>query len=306
MKILIIGGFGFIGARIAKALSYDDNIVYITTRNINKLNNIKLIKYDLLNSNSNKLIEILKKIDLIIYAAGVSAKECKENENKCNQINGNCVQKIIKIAIECNVKKFIYFSTVHVYSYPLNGIIKKNTSTKNDHPYAKSHLLGESIVKESIKTNKIDCLILRLSNTFGVPEVERSSAWTPFINEFCKQAIKDKKIIIYGSGKEMRDVISLDNLCEFLRNIINIEWNNNSILIENVCSGNSYSVKFIANYIKNKTKILYGYSPDIIINNIESKINEKPIFLKSKFINKYFPKINNLDEIEKILKYLNK
>ena len=311
MKILIIGGNGFIGARLAKALYEEGNKVYVTGRNNNfpVAKNIHFKKYDLLKSTEKNTFDLVKGMNLVIYAAGISAYDCEKNTKNGYEVNGNSVSKIIRSAEIAGVKKFIYISTVHVYSRPLDGMISEETIAKNIHPYSTSHLIGESITIEAANRGKIDCLILRLSNSFGVPVINRPSAWEPFINQICKQAVLDKKIMIHGNGQEMRDVISMEAVCEFIKKIVKINWNVNKLIIANLCSGHSYSIQYISEYIKKRTETIFGHSPPIVIcqKKIDNISNEKPVFQLSKFVkNSLNHDLINLNEIDNILVYLSK
>ena len=107
-RVLVIGGFGYIGKEILPKLlenNYDTTVISRTKIDTN----YKVLFGDLLNKSF--LLENIKNFDVIIYLAAVvrSYKKSKYKENLIGLFNLLDVMKINKI------NKIIYFSTQNVY-----------------------------------------------------------------------------------------------------------------------------------------------------------------------------------------------
>ena len=112
-NILITGGLGFIGSYIANMLVDKNKITIIdnlSTGNISNINNpnhenLIIIKEDIRNINWNKL---LKNIDYIFHLAAMASVPLSINKPiECNEINLNATVKLLKSAVDNNVKKII-------------------------------------------------------------------------------------------------------------------------------------------------------------------------------------------------------
>ena len=136
MKILITGGFGFIGGRVSQYLANQAHDVIIATRSPSSLFNLPAFA-KVININLDKLdtlTDACKNIDLVIHAAGINSQECLENPIAAHRFNAIGTKNLLNASIKNGVKRFIYLSTAHVYSARLDGIIDEFTPTLNPHP----------------------------------------------------------------------------------------------------------------------------------------------------------------------------
>ena len=130
MKILITGGSGYLAGRLAHYLKKTCNYqIILGSRkhtNYNMLNSEFQIMQTIWNS-EEKLKFICEGIDTIIHLAGINASDSLADPDLALEFNGVVTGKLIRAAVKSGVKKFIYFSTAHVYKSPLNGIITEET-----------------------------------------------------------------------------------------------------------------------------------------------------------------------------------
>ena len=108
MKVLIVGGTGFIGSQIAKKFVSEDFEVFCFSRNIpdkNQLDNVSYLKGDL--KEKNTLMDITKNIDLIFHCGSSSSPSKKDSEadEEKNTIN------LVDSFFHNNVKRLIFFSS---------------------------------------------------------------------------------------------------------------------------------------------------------------------------------------------------
>ena len=141
---------------------------------------------------SSSLKSACESVHVIIHTSGMNAPNSKNNPIKAFEVNGLLTGKLIEAAKTKKVKRFIYLSTAHVYSSPLLGNVTEDICPRNLHPYATSHLAGENIL---ISDDGIQGVVLRLSNSFGAQVHKDVNCWMLLINDLCRQAVEDKKIV---------------------------------------------------------------------------------------------------------------
>jgi UDP-glucose 4-epimerase len=206
MKILITGGYGYLGGRLSKYLVMKNHQVTITSRHYTQppewLPQVKVI-------NTSEVEQVLEDVDCIIHLAGMNAQECTVNPLGALEVNGLFTGQLLQAAIKNKVKRFIYLSSAHVYSSPLEGEIKETIAVRNIHPYATSHKAGEDLVRYAHSKKEIEGIVIRLSNSFGSPTHVKSNCWMLLVNDICVQAIKNGKIVLNSSGEQKRDFITL-------------------------------------------------------------------------------------------------
>ena len=265
LKILITGGLGFVGGRLASHFIELGHKVEISSRNPSqhsgflKKARIKKIEYD----DQLSIEKHLHSIDVIIHAAGMNAQACIDNPEAASSFNGEMTARLVTAANRAEVLRFIYLSTAHVYTSPLVGIITELTPTKNLHPYATSNLLGENAVIDKCKFGKTQGIVLRLSNAFGAPIYKDVNCWTLLINDLCKQAIQTRKLVLRTSGLEERDFIGLSNVCHGIEYFVLAQSKDKQVGIFNMGSGVSHTVLEIASLIQYRCAEVLGFKLEL-------------------------------------------
>ena len=182
MKILIIGGTGFIGFHLAKKLSKSHDVMIIDNLSRGRMDNdfrqliknrkIKFKKIDVTKSN----LKLPKNFDLIFnFAAIVGVQNVSLNPSKVLEKNVLIQIASIKIAkSQSKLKKYIFASTSEVYSGSLNYNLLKfptpednllclNSLNNSRSTYMLSKIYGEALCSFS----NIPFAIVRLHNIYG-------------------------------------------------------------------------------------------------------------------------------------------
>ena len=135
MRVLIAGGTGYIGGRIAAHLSRAGYTVIVGVRK-SALSPKWLLDCDIVQMDWNDPADLYRTcldVDVVVHAAGMNAKDCLADPVAALHFNGVATARFAAAASKAGVEKFIYLSTIHVYASPISGIINEDTCPSNPH-----------------------------------------------------------------------------------------------------------------------------------------------------------------------------
>ena len=225
-KILITGGYGFIGGHLADALSdkklknqiviFDMNTGDQTTGsdlNLLSRTNVEIINGSILDSFD--LVELQNDYDYIIHAAGfLGIHNVAEHQLLNMDIKLQGTKNCLEVAKQqVNLKKFIQFSTSEIY-----GVESRYSSEVDDSVikttgkrwcYAASKLAAEYYLKAYVQEYGLNAAIVRPFNVYG-PHRYGSNAMTALISK----AINNENINVSGDGEQLRAWCHIDDFCK--------------------------------------------------------------------------------------------
>jgi len=226
-KILITGGLGYVGGRIANYLKEKEphTHIFLTTRNMNRklpqwTEKFTILEMDILDESSISNCLRDKDIDIIIHLAALNEIDSMKDPKSALEVNTKGTYRLLDLACNAGIKNLIYFSTFHVYGDVLESVITEKTPTRPFHPYAITHRAAEDFVNYFKHYYGIKTLIFRLSNGYGYPMHKEVNRWTLVFNDLCKQAMTGDKILLKSSGKQYRDFISLHDVARAVHHFI--------------------------------------------------------------------------------------
>ena len=266
MRVLITGGFGFVGGRLAQHLQQLGHHVVLGTRSVPRFSDWGLPEASVAVvdwANIAALKTICDGVDVVIQAAGMNARACEAHPLRALEVNGLNTARLLEAAIAVDVGRFVYLSTAHVYASPLTGSISENTCPRNLHPYATSHLAGENPVLRAGLEGSIQGLVVRLSNAFGAPVHQDVDCWNLLVNELCKQSVETGQINLRSSGSLQRDFIPMTEVCRTFERLCLPSIRIPQPGIVNLGSGVSQSVLKMAQLVQLRCKQVLGFEPDL-------------------------------------------
>ena len=230
-KILVTGGYGFIGSALIRRLleksnnevinidkfsliSDDQSIIDILEKNINikkryKFFNIDLCNFSLLEATFNKI-----KPDLVFHLAAESHVD-RSIENPSQFLNSNIIGTYNLIEV---TRKYLKsnrignFKLIHVSTDEVFGSLDKNDKfnelTRYDprSPYSASKACSDHLVRAWRHTYKLPFIVTNCSNNFG--EWQFPEKLIPLT---IQKIIKGEKIPIYGNGQQIRDWLYVED-----------------------------------------------------------------------------------------------
>ncbi len=307
--VLITGGLGCLGGRLSKYLMDAGYQVVIGSSRQdaklpNELENCSLVYTDF--DDIDTLADICHEVDCVIHLATVNAQQSQDDPKLAIKVNGIGTYNLIQASVKSSVKYFLYFSTAHIYGSPLAGEINENTLPKPVHPYAITHRLAEDFLLESISKQDIKGSVVRLSNSIGLPLIKEANCWMLFINDVCKQAVVDQRIVIHSNPDSERDFIPMNVVCEITEYFLSNHTTANYPIF-NVGSGISYTLLQIAKMIANRCEELFGFCPKIVYseNNISQNLKLKYKVNKLTMEMRYITNNNLNPSIDEVLRFCN-
>lgn len=266
-RILITGGMGFVGGRVAQSLvaARADYELTLGSRaahaNPSWLPSAQVVAMDWRSPQS--LTSACDGIDTLVHLAGMNDADCLYDPVAALEVNAVNTARLMQAAKLAGVRRVIYFSTAHVYSSSLVGDIDEFTLPKGHHPYATSHRAAEDAVLAAANTN-MGSVVLRLSNSFGVPAHSAVNTWMLLMNDLCRQAVTLRSMTLRSRGLQRRDFITLQDVSRVVAHMIELPNAQIGDGLFNVGSGKSERVIDMVRLVQSRCAEVLGYSPAII------------------------------------------
>ena len=302
--ILITGGTGYLGGRLAKYLSNLHGLQIVVTKREESVDisesipNCDIRVMDIMNTNQIK--ETLEGITDVIHLISPNAKDSYDNPEVARRINVEGTKNLLYECKQKSIKRFIYFSTAHVYGSPLSGHIDENNITNPSHPYALTHLEAERVILEESYALNIVPTILRLSNAVGPPIIKGTDCWMLVVNDIVRQIITKEKMEFRSQKQIERDYIAIDQICYVLEIILSSSKTFPGIY--NLGSGKSISLEDLAKLIGNRALKLLGINAKLSFPSSINEVNYKLTYSTEKIEKAGILIDNNLEkEIDQLL-----
>jgi len=227
MKVFVTGGAGYIGYEIIRYLDKSpevDEIVVYDNLMANRLglfmggtytfNKLTFIQGDILDDRSMQ--EAMNGAEMVIHLAGrVTTPFTYEDAHLYDQVNKWGTEQVCQ-AIEVNKpEKVIYFSSAVIYPDD-NQLHDVNSNPLPLSPYAKSKYAGERILSRIESFSEL--FIFRSGNVFGV---NPSMRFDTVINRFAFDSITKNRVMLFGTGEEIRPFVSLSTIVEWVAAVLN-------------------------------------------------------------------------------------
>ena len=263
MKLLVTGGYGFIGSNFIlkllekytefKIKNVDAELNGSNPKNLSKIKdhqNYEFVKGDITN---HKLMEkLIDECDAVINFAAESFVDRSINDASPFLVSNILGTHTILDIITKQKKKMIQISTDEVFGSLKNGSATEESKFNPTNPYAATKASAELLVNSYFTTYNSNVIITRCTNNYGPRQFPEK-----LIPKTILLADQNKKIPIYGNGTNIRDWIFVEDHCNAIFNIL-----------INGKSGESYNIS-ASNEINNITIVkkilsLMNKSEDLI------------------------------------------
>jgi nucleoside-diphosphate-sugar epimerase len=225
-----------------------------------------------------------KNFDIVIHLISLDHYKSENDPNFVSSINVMPTWNLLDSFTKNGLKRFIYFSTIHVYGNLPSGIITEDQIPQPSNAYGLTHLLSENICNYYNEKTETECINVRLSNTYGSPVFKENNCWWLVINDLCKTAVENNEIRLKSDGSPQRDFIHGDDVAKAIDILINYK-NNTGDNIFHIASGQILTILELAHRVKSVYTKMYDKEIDIILP--DNSISEYPDSDNSKDIDRY-------------------
>ena len=220
MKLLVTGGLGFIGSNfILKLLRESDDFEIINIdaelfgadhKNLYEIKNSDKYHFEKGNISNKKFMEEqVAKCDAVINFAAESFVDRSINDaNPFLVSNIRGAFTILDITTK-QKKRMIQISTDEVFGSLANGTATEESKFNPSSPYAATKAAAELLINSYFATYNSDVVITRCTNNYGPRQFAEKLVPKTII-----LAYHNKKIPIYGNGKNVRDWIYVEDHCD--------------------------------------------------------------------------------------------
>ena len=242
-NVMITGAAGFIGANFVEYFikKHPDYKIVVVDKltyagNMDNLKNvIDKITFEQVDiCDYDKITEIFKKYNIngVIHFAAESHVDNSIKEpfifTKTNVLGTHTLLETARrIWGEGSSNKFVHISTDEVYgSLKEDGFFTETTPIKPHSPYSASKASSDLIALAYFKTYKMNVTVTNCSNNYGPYQHNEK-----LIPHMIKLAMNDQKLPVYGTGKNVRDWLYVEDHCKAI-----------DLVFENGRAGERYNI----------------------------------------------------------------
>lgn len=258
MKILFIGGAGFIGANLVKRFcengSFEVTVIEPETASVMRLDGfqVEIVRASLANVEAVEQIIANKRIDTVVHLVSTLIPGSGYEDFKRELID--MVFPSIRIMEYCARFdiKFVYFSsggTVYGNRTNMQSFVETDDMAPISY-YGWSKQMMENSILFKNRTEKLRYLIVRPSNPYG--HGQNLYGRQGLVAVAIGKILNGQPVEVWGDGSAIRDYIYIDDLAEVFFQLIDSDVSNETV---NIGSGRGYSVNDVLAFLKIISKV---------------------------------------------------
>lgn len=214
LKVLLIGGCGFIGSHVADSLLRNGHTVRIFDRRNEvfrtPLHGVEYVMGDL--ADTPQVYEALAGVQAVIHLASATVP-ATSNLDPVADIIGNQVTmvRLLEVMRTAGVRKLVYLSSGGtVYGIPRTKIVNETHPVQPINSYGIVKAAIENYLQMENKLYGLQHVILRASNPYGPRQGH--TGIQGIIGTYLWRIMRDEAIEVWGDGSVVRDFIHVRDL----------------------------------------------------------------------------------------------
>lgn len=211
MKVVITGGTGFIGSRLAlkclekgysvKVLGQENTTAESENRRLIEEKGAEVVLASVADKES--VLESVKGIDVVFHLAAAQ-HEMNISDQRFWDVNVGGTKNMLEASVNARVKRFVHGSTIGVYG-SMEGTIDEQTACSPDNSYGITKLEGERLVLSFKEI--LPVVVIRIPETYGPGDRRLLKLF---------RAINKNMFFMIGDGENIHHLIYIDDLIEGL------------------------------------------------------------------------------------------
>ncbi|WP_249960626.1 D-erythronate dehydrogenase [Histophilus somni] len=202
MKIVITGGQGFLGQRLAKTLlsnstlSIDELVLIDVIKPIAPNNDprVRCLEMDL--RNPEGLDEIItEKTTALFHLAAIVSSHAEQDPDLGYEINFLATRNLLEVCRKNNPKvRFIFSSSLAVYGGNLPEIIQDHTAVTPQSTYGSQKAMCELLINDYSRKGFVDGIVVRLP-TICIRPGKPNKAASSFVSSIIREPLQGEEAI---------------------------------------------------------------------------------------------------------------
>tara|TARA_R100000231_G_scaffold29091_4_gene25896 strand:- start:4173 stop:5123 length:951 start_codon:yes stop_codon:yes gene_type:complete len=236
VKVLITGGTGFIGKKLANLLK-DKHEVHILDKNPDpeSTQTFKTFYFDM--SEKHLFDSLDKDYDIVFHLAAQSGGYYSliNPQDDCDW-NCKATVNLVEFCLGIKPRKVVFTSSMAVYGNA-SGVTEESPTNPLSY-YGVSKLASENYIKLLKEHSDVTYSIYRLFATYGSDQ-DLSNLHQGIVSIYLSYAIKDREIPITGRMDRVRCLVHVNDVCSALEMAMNDSQTDNNtynLLNEEVCT----------------------------------------------------------------------
>jgi UDP-glucose 4-epimerase len=266
MRFLITGGAGFIGTALANALVAAEHDVRV----LDDLSagdptwldpRVLFTRGDV--RNVPTLWTQLQDVECVIHlAARVLVPESVLYPQEYNDVNVGGTVAVMTAVRDVGVPRVVLASSAAVYGNQPQQPVHEALSPHPLSPYAVAKVAAEHYVTTLGQLYGCETVVLRIFNAYG-PGQRVPPAHAPVVPLFLRRAMGGGSLVIFGDGRQTRDLVYIDDVVRALVAAATISGIHGHII--NIGSGVETSVNDLVRYVA----VVTAKTPIVIYNEAQ-------------------------------------
>ncbi len=216
MRILITGGFGYLGSYLGRELAErSSHDVRLLARRVPPAfepwrSRFEVVEADV--TERGQLRGCCRGCDAVLHLAALDRAEARDDPGRALLVSGVGTRNVLEEAALAGVARVVYLSTIHVYGNVREATVREDAEPRPLDDYAVAHLLGEMYCERSRERDGLGAVRLRLANGFGAPVDRSVDCWSLVVHDLCRSAAERGAIVVRSRGTQKRDFIPLPDV----------------------------------------------------------------------------------------------
>jgi UDP-glucose 4-epimerase len=213
-KVVVVGGSGFLGSHTADELSRRgyDVVIFDSVKSRWLRDDQEMIIGDIMDRDAVR--NALEAATAVYHFAGISdINEATEKPFNTVKVNVLGTANILESVCELKVKRFMYASTLYVYSS--YGSFYRATKQSS-----------ETLIEAYQEINQFDYTFMRYGSLYG----PRAQDWNG-IRRYVEDIIRNGQLVYDGTGRERREYIHVNDAARLSADVITQDFVNQAVTI---------------------------------------------------------------------------